>query len=78
MDTETKEKLTELQHQQEILRTGMEANMKTMKAESETSYERLQSSIAGQSKDIVKFIAGMAAVIVGVLGGLITVLQFST
>ena len=50
--------------------------MKTMKAENETSYERLQSSIAGQSKDIVKFIAGMAAVIVGILGGLITVLHF--
>ena len=44
MDTETKEKLTELQHQIEMLRTDMEANMKTMKAENESAIDRLLAS----------------------------------
>ena len=42
MDTETKEKLTEQQHQIEMLRTDMEANMRTMKAENESAIDRLQ------------------------------------
>ena len=51
MDTETKENLTELRHQQELLKERMEGNMKAMKAENnealiknESSIDRLQSS----------------------------------
>ena len=35
MDTETKEKLTELQHQQDMLRNKVEVNMETVKADNE-------------------------------------------
>ena len=51
MDNETKENLTELRHQQELLKERMEGNMKAMKAENnealiknESSIDRLQSS----------------------------------
>ena len=57
--------------------------MKTMKAENESSLakneaaiDRLRATIEGQSKDIVKFISTMAAVIIGILGGLIALVQF--
>ena len=44
MDAETKEKLTELQHQYDLLKTDVEANMKTMKAQNESAIDRLLAS----------------------------------
>ena len=56
----------------------MEANTRTLRAESETSYERLRASMAeysaktaDQIRDVIKFVAAMAAGIVVVLGVLI-------
>ena len=44
MDAETKEKLTELQHQYDLLKTEVEANMKTMRAQNESAIDRLLAS----------------------------------
>ena len=44
MDAETKEKLTKLQHQHDLLRTEVEANMKTMRAQNESAIDRLLAS----------------------------------
>ena len=38
-DAETKEKLTELQHQHDLLKTEVEANMKTMRAQNESTID---------------------------------------
>ena len=45
MDTETKEKLTDQQHQIEMLRTDMEANMRTVKAESNETLAKNEAAI---------------------------------
>ena len=91
MDTETKEKLTEQQHQIEMLRTETEANMRTMKAESESAIDRLQLSnekaIGGLRSDHEKAIGelrstifvhmiGVATLVVAAVGVLIAYLQF--
>ena len=91
-DTETKEKLTELQHQIEMLRTDMEANMKTMRAENdsalsmnEAAIERLRTGIALSRNEaaierlrtgIFIQMVGVVAAGVAVLGGFIAILQF--
>ena len=61
MDTETKEKLTEQQHQIEMLRNNVEAKMETMEAnnkatlsENKTAIERLIASNERFRSDIEK------------------------
>ena len=87
MDTETKEKLTEQQHQIEMLRTDMEANMRTMKAENESAIDRLQlsneKSIGGLRTDMERLrstifvhMISVAALVVAAVGVLIGYLQF--
>ena len=72
MDTETKEKLTEQQHQIEMLRTETEASMKTMKAENESAIERLRTDMERNVNVITIRVIGA----VGLLGVFITILQF--
>ena len=69
MDTETKEKLTEQQHQIEMLRTETEANMK---AENESAIERLRTDMERNVNVITIRVIGA----VGLLGVFITILQF--
>ena len=87
MDNETEKKLTELQHQHELLRTDMEANVRTMKADNETALAKNESAvdrlIASNEKAIAELRAsifiqmvGVVAAGVAVLGGFIAVLQF--
>lgn len=78
MEDKTKDELVKQRHQIDKMRTDMEANMRTLRAESETSYERLRASMAGYSaktadqiRDVIKFVTAMAAGIVVVLGVLI-------
>ena len=84
MDTETKEKLTEQQHQIEMLRTDMEANVRTMKAESDSALSKNEAAIAGLRTDIEKSIntitmrmIGVITLAIGLLGVFIAYLQFS-
>ena len=51
MDTETKEKLTEQQHQIEMLRTDVEGNMRIMKAENNEALAKNEAAIGGLLKD---------------------------
>ena len=44
MDAETEKKLTEQQHQIDLLKEKIEGNMKAMKAENESAIDRLQLS----------------------------------
>ena len=74
MDTETEKKLTEQQHQIEMLRTDMEANMKTMKAESDSALsknaaaiERLRTTIEGNSRTLLMQMILVVGVGVGIL-----------
>ena len=76
MDSETEKKLTELQHQNEMLRKDMEANMRTMKAESESAIERLRADMERSVHTITIRMIGVVGLGVAILGGLITVLQF--
>ena len=87
MDTETKEKLTEQRHQVEMLRTDMEANVRTMKADNEAALAKNESAIdrlvASNEKAIAELRAsifiqmvGVVAAGVAVLGGFIAILQF--
>ncbi|MCY4038327.1 MAG: hypothetical protein OXF09_02585, partial [Hyphomicrobiales bacterium] len=50
-DTETKEKLTEQQHQIEMLRTDVEGNMRIMKAENNEALAKNEAAIGGLLKD---------------------------
>ena len=57
--------------------------MKTMKAENEaalakneSAIDRLRTTIEGQSKEVIKFVATMSVGIVVVLGAFIAFLQF--
>ena len=87
MNTETEGKLTELQHQNEMLRTDIESNMKTMKAENESAIDRLQlsneRSIGGLRTDMERLrttifvqMISVAALVVAVVGVFIAYLQF--
>ena len=68
MDTETKEKLTELQHQHDLLRTDMEANMKTMKANNEATLAKNESAIDRLRTDMEKSINTITMRVIGVVG----------
>ena len=54
MDTETKEKLTELKHQHDMLGNDVEADMKTMKADNEATLAKNESAIDRLRVDIEK------------------------
>ena len=89
MDAETKEKLTELQHQYDLLKTEVEANMKTMRAQNEsaidrllasnekaigglrTDFEKLRTTVEGNSRTLLLQIMGLLVVAVGIIGALI-------
>ena len=72
MDTETKEKLAELQHQHDLLRTDMEANMKTMKANNEATLAKNESAIDRLRTDIEKTFGGLRTDNEKAIGGLRT------
>ena len=87
MDAETKEKLTELQHQIEMLRTDMEANMKTMRAENEAAHAKNESAVDRLVASNEKAIGGLRTTIfvqmvslvtlaVAIIGVFIAYLQF--
>ena len=59
MDTETKEMLTELQHQHDLLRTDVEANVRTMKANNEATLAKNESAIDRLRVDIEKAVGGL-------------------
>ena len=89
MDAETKEKLTELQHQYDLLKTEVEANMKTMRAQNEsaidrllasnekaigglrTDFEKLRTTVEGNSRTLLLQIMGLLVAAVGIIGALI-------
>ena len=89
MDAETKEKLTKLQHQHDLLRTEVEANMKTMRAQNEsaidrllasnekaigglrTDFEKLRTTVEGNSRTLLLQIMGLLVAAVGIIGALI-------
>ena len=68
MDAETEKKLTGQQHQIEMLGTKMEANMKTMKAESESALSKNEAAIAGLRTDIEKALGEFRATTEKALG----------
>ena len=77
MDTETKEKLTELRHQQELLRTDVEGNMKTMKADNESALSKNEAAIERLRTDIEKNINAHTTkmmIFIGVVVGAITLI----
>ena len=76
MDTETKEKLTELQHQQNLLREKVEANMKIMKADNESAISRTEAAIERLRTGIFIQMISVVAAGVAILGGFIAILQF--
>ena len=92
MDNETEKKLTELQHQHDLLRTDMEGNMKSMRAENreaiaknESAIDRLVASnekaIGDLRTDMEKTANSLTMRMIGMvtlLGGFITVLRFFT
>ena len=81
MDSETEKELTELQHQHGLLKTGVEANMKTMRAENdsalsknEAAIERLRTTIEGNARTLLLEIAavvGLGVAITSLIVGLI-------
>ena len=91
-DNETEKKLTEQQHQHELLRRDMEGNMKAMKAENreaiaknESAIDRLVASnekaIGDLRTDMEKTANSLTMRMIGMvtlLGGFITVLRFFT
>ena len=58
-DTETKEKLTEQQHQIEMLRNNVEAKMETMEANNKAAHAESESAIERLRTDNVKAIGGL-------------------
>ena len=61
MEDKTKDELVKQQHQIDKLRTDMEANMRILRAESETSYERLRADMAKYSAKIMEYIVENSA-----------------
>ena len=87
MDTETEKKLTKQQHQIDLLRTDMEANMKTLRAENEVTLTKQEAAIDRFRLSTVEAIGGLratifvqmisvAALVVAAVGVLIGYLQF--
>ena len=88
MDNETEKKLTELQHQQELLSERVEGNMKTMRAENgealakneaaiaglRTDFEKLRTTIEGNSRTLLFQTIGVVAAVAGITSVLIKVL----
>ena len=56
MEDKTKGELVKQQHQIDKMRTDMDANMRILRAESETSYERLRADMAEYSSKIMEYI----------------------
>ena len=91
MDTEIEKKLTEQQHQIEMLREKVQGSMKTMKAENEsaidrlqlsnekaigglrTDFEKLRTTIEGNSKILIFQTIGVVVAVVGIAGLLVKV-----
>ena len=76
MDNETKEKLTEQQHQIDRLSDKVEANMKIMKADNESALSKTEAAIERLRVGIFIQMIGVVAVGVAVLGAFMTYLQF--
>ena len=77
MDNETKENLTELRHQQELLRTDVEGNMRTMKAENNEALAKNEAAIERPRTDIEKNInthTTKIMIFIGVVIGVVTLI----
>ena len=72
MESDTEKKLTELQHQHELLRTDMETNVKTMKAHNEATLAKNESAIDRLRTDIEKALGGLRTDNERAVGGLRT------
>ena len=77
MDIETKEKLTEQQHQIEMLKTEVEANMKTLRADNEVALTKHEAAIdrlqASNEKGIGELRTDMARLRINIFIQMVTV-----
>ena len=83
MGTETKEKLTELQHQHDLLKTRVDGKMETIEAknkaalaENESAIDRLVASNERFINTITMRMIGVVGLGVAILAVFITILQF--
>ena len=76
MDTETKGKLTELQHQHELLKEKVEGSMETMEANNRAALAKNESAIDRLRTDMERLRTGIFIQMVAVVGAGVAILAF--